>query len=67
MIKKDWKQINLVDVDEIQIGKTPSRSVARYWVGNLPWVTIRDLSKGRTVQSTNERIGPLTFSKALQI
>ena len=50
------KYIELGEICEIQIGKTPSRSVSEYWNGDLPWVTISDLSDNRIVIETKEKI-----------
>ncbi|MEB3189949.1 MAG: restriction endonuclease subunit S [Snowella sp.] len=50
------KNVLLEDICEIQIGKTPSRSIPRYWGGNLPWVTISDLAEERIITRTKEKI-----------
>lgn len=52
---KPWMDAFLPDICDIQIGKTPSRSNARYWNGDIPWVTISDLSHKR-LKSTAEYI-----------
>ncbi len=53
------RMVQLQQICEIQIGKTPLRSIPAYWGGDLPWVTIRDLSVGRSVAVTNEKITKL--------
>jgi type I restriction enzyme S subunit len=50
------RTVLLQQICEIQIGKTPSRSVPEYWGGKLPWVTISDFAAGRTIETTKERI-----------
>ena len=50
------KSVPLQQICDIQIGKTPSRSVPEYWGGELPWVTISDFAAGRVVTTTRERI-----------
>ena len=50
------RTVSLQEICDIQIGKTPSRSVPEYWGGELPWVTIRDFAAGRIVTTTKERI-----------
>ena len=50
------RTVSLQQICDIQIGKTPSRSVPEYWGGELPWVTISDLAAGRIVTTTKERI-----------
>lgn len=56
--------VQLQQICEIQIGKTPSRSVPDYWDGNLPWVAISDLSTNRTVAVTKEKITQLGVKKS---
>lgn len=53
------KRTRLEDICEIQIGKTPSRSVPAYWEGKLPWSTITDFSAGRVIKTTKECITEL--------
>ena len=48
--------VPLQQICDIQIGKTPSRSVPEYWDGELPWVTISDFAAGRIVTTTKEKI-----------
>lgn len=50
------RTVPLQQICDIQIGKTPSRSVPAYWDGDLPWVTISDLGPSRIVSTTKERI-----------
>ena len=50
------RSVLLQQICDIQIGKTPSRSVPEYWGGELPWVTISDFPAGRVVTTTKERI-----------
>ena len=50
------RSVPLQQICDIQIGKTPSRSVPEYWGGDLPWVTISDFAAGRTVTTTKEKI-----------
>jgi type I restriction enzyme S subunit len=35
----DWQVLRLGDVASVSSGGTPSRAVASYWTGNIPWVT----------------------------
>ena len=58
------KTVPLQQICEIQIGKTPSRSVPEYWNGDLAWVTISDFANGRTVETTKERITELGAKKS---
>ena len=50
------KTVSLQEICDIQIGKTPSRSVPAYWGWRVAVVTISDLAAGRIVTTTKERI-----------
>lgn len=50
------KTVRLQDICQIEIGRTPSRSVREYWDGHLPWATISDLGHGRRLTETKECI-----------
>ena len=56
--------VPLQRICDIQIGKTPSRSVPEYWGGDLPWVTISDFAVGRIVRRTKEKITRLGAAKS---
>ena len=58
------RTVSLQQICDIQIGKTPSRSVPEYWGGDLPWVTIRDFAAGRIVTTTKERITRIGAAKS---
>lgn len=58
------RTVPLQQICDIQIGKTPSRSVPEYWGGELPWVTIGDFVAGRTVTTTKERITRIGAEKS---
>ncbi len=58
------RTVSLQQICDIQIGKTPSRSVPEYWGGDLPWVTISDLATGRIVTTTKERITRIGAAKS---
>ena len=44
-----WKTLKLIDIVDIEIGKTPSRNNPKYWdknkKGSNVWLSIRDMSK----------------------
>ena len=50
------RTVPLKEVCDIQIGKTPSRSIPEFWGGELPWATIRDFAESRIVTTTKEKI-----------
>lgn len=58
----NWKALKLGDVCDVSIGKTPSRSSARYWdkdkLGANIWLSIADLTKanGRIINDSKEYI-----------
>ena len=58
------RTVSLQQICDIQIGKTPSRSVPEYWGGELPWVTISDFAAGRIVTTTKERITRIGAAKS---
>jgi type I restriction enzyme S subunit len=40
----NWKRVRLMDYARIVSGATPKTSEPRYWNGNVPWVTPKDIS-----------------------
>ena len=58
------RTVSLQQICDIQIGKTPSRSVPEFWGGELPWVTISDFAAGRIVTTTKERITRIGAAKS---
>ena len=57
----------LSDVFDLQMGKTPSRDNNMYWKdGNLPWVSIADLSKSQIyIENSKEMITNLVAKDTL--
>ena len=57
-----WKSFKLIDIVNIDIGKTPSRNNPKYWDKNKKssnvWVSIRDMSKVKSlyIDDSNEYI-----------
>jgi len=56
MYKFNW--VKLADCCQVVTGATPRRNQPRYWNGDIPWVTPKDLSKlnGQYIYSTPECI-----------
>lgn len=50
----DWEQDKLGAVATMGSGGTPPSSVARYYGGGIPWVSITDITKGGKYISTTE-------------
>jgi type I restriction enzyme, S subunit len=46
----------LVELCEINIGKTPARANSEYWGVGSPWLSIRDMNQGRIISETSEMI-----------
>ena len=40
-----WKKVKLSELCEINIGKTPSRSISEYWGIGYSWVSISDMKE----------------------
>ena len=53
-----WPTKKLGEVCDVVIGGTPRRGISKYWDGGeLPWVSIADLSRnGREMSDTKEKI-----------
>ena len=51
-----WKTVSLGEICNIEIGKTPSRSILKYWGGDQPFMSISDMNQGRYFTYTKEFI-----------
>jgi type I restriction enzyme, S subunit len=49
-------KVRLEDICDIQIGRTPSRSVPSFWGKGHPWLSIADMNQGKLLLSTKEQI-----------
>jgi type I restriction enzyme S subunit len=50
-LPKGWKVVQLGDVlEDVVGGGTPSRNVERYWNGDIPWITVKDMRTRRPEQ-----------------
>lgn len=49
------ERVPLLDLVDIVGGGTPSRSEPRYWDGDIPWATVKDLDE-KFISSTTENI-----------
>ena len=43
LLPKSWGEIELGELCDIVSGGTPRKSVSKYWGGNIPWVSGKDL------------------------
>jgi len=58
-----WPVACLGDLCQINIGRTPSRSVPTYWEGgNNPWLSISDMGRAKEVSETKEGITDTAIS-----
>jgi len=57
-ISSSWRAVPLRECTEIVSGSTPSREIAEYWGGTIPWATPKDLSDlgGPILEDTPEYI-----------
>jgi type I restriction enzyme S subunit len=54
--KDNWRNVNILEVCTIQVGKTPSRDNNSYWGAGYPWLSIRDMNGKRVFTHTKESI-----------
>lgn len=53
----EWKQAPIIDYIELIGGGTPKTSVAEYWDGGIPWLSVKDFNDDlRYVYSTEKHI-----------
>lgn len=51
------KTYKLTDIAEVIVGGTPKTSVAEYWNGDIPWLSVKDFNKvTRYVLTTEKKI-----------
>jgi type I restriction enzyme S subunit len=50
------KTVNITDVCDIQVGKTPSRANLSYWGEGALWLSIADMNQGVVLKNTKETI-----------
>ena len=55
LVPESWEPRAVLDLCEIQSGGTPRKSVAEYWVGEIPWASGKDL-KVPTLRDTIDHI-----------
>ena len=45
VIPRDWDVVVLSEVAELASGHTPSRRQPTYWGGDIPWISLHDVSR----------------------
>ncbi|MDW2147337.1 restriction endonuclease subunit S [Vibrio sp. 378] len=54
-IPNSWERIVVQDFADIRLGSTPSRHEAKFWNGNIPWVSSGEVANN-VIQDTAEKI-----------
>lgn len=56
----EWEKVKLASVAELSSGGTPKSSVGEYYNGDIPWVSIADMtSKGKWIDCTEKNLSKL--------
>lgn len=63
IIPNDWQFTLVGDVAAVSSGGTPSRAIAYYWHGNIPWVTTSQIDFGR-ITECEQFITPLGLNSS---
>jgi type I restriction enzyme, S subunit len=66
LIPEGWKVSTLSSLIQLTGGGTPKRSEERYWNGDIPWFSVRDVPSGSNVfvVDTDEKITELGLNKS---
>ena len=55
-----WEEVSLGDVSDMNSGGTPKSSIEEYYGGDIPWVSIADMTKhGKWIQRTEKHLSKL--------
>jgi len=62
---KDWDEKRLGDISQMGSGGTPLSSTPAFFSGNIPWVSIADMTKsGKVIASTDKCLTPLGLANS---
>ncbi|WP_171336251.1 restriction endonuclease subunit S [Enterococcus cecorum] len=61
-IPESWELVRLGSIGEWKSGATPSRSMSKYYDGDIPWLKTGDLNDGY-IKYTPEKISQLALEK----
>lgn len=63
---EEWREVFVSEVASARIGGTPSRAVAEYWQGNVPWATAKDVanSGSRYLDKVEESISEIGLAES---
>ena len=61
-----WRWVALNEVAQMESGHTPSRNHPEYWVGDIPWIGVRDAGNnhGGTITDTTEHTNELGINNS---
>src|SRR5215475_6529823 len=60
IIVKEWRKAHLGEIVKFVSGGTPRREIPRYWNGDIPWLSAKDMKKFRL----NDSIEKITLEGA---
>jgi type I restriction enzyme S subunit len=61
----DWEERRLGDLADMGSGGTPLSSVPAFYDGDIPWVSITDMTNaGKTITKTERKLTPLGFANS---
>ena len=66
-IPKGWSLCQLGDIGEIITGNTPTKDIAEYYGGSIPFYKPTDLDKGKCVKNASENLSILGFEQARKL
>ncbi len=55
-IPNSWTWVRFGNLTNFKIGKTPPRIENKYWMGEYPWVSIRDMVTDNYLDTTKEKV-----------
>jgi type I restriction enzyme S subunit len=61
-----WRWVALTEAAQMESGHTPSRRHSEYWVGDIPWIGVKDAGKshGATITDTTEHTNELGIANS---
>ena len=66
-IPEGWSLCQLGDIGEIITGNTPTKDIAEYYGGSIPFYKPTDLDKGKCVKNASENLSILGFEQARKL
>ena len=66
-ISKGWCLCRLGDIGKIVTGNTPTKDIAEYYGGNIPFYKPADLDEGKCTKNASDHLSVLGFEQARKI